>query len=227
MWVEMTMLEPAGFGDPRHPLREDVSWNNSFRTFSTSNAVILFVRMWVEIFNIINISRGWMSSSSWGCELKYSVYVLTGDDQLVILFVRMWVEMRLSPAISDNRHSHPLREDVSWNKYMVGATLICIAVILFVRMWVEILNNVSSVMSRVGHPLREDVSWNFPVNYSVMIANVILFVRMWVEICVTVCTCCYFFVILFVRMWVEILEIVRDRLKALSSSSWGCELKWY
>ena len=120
----------------------------------------------------------------------------------VILFVRMWVEIYPTwhRRISLNRHplredvswnyaireqivstqSHPLREDVSWNTsirdFIKGVIVILFVrmwvemllwsearlylhVILFVRMWVEIpVRNV--LVSGQCHPLREDVSWN-------------------------------------------------------------------
>ena len=54
-----------------HPLREDVSWNTfSESAFPWTDAVILFVRMWVEILNTQQLKNIWLSSSSWGCELK-------------------------------------------------------------------------------------------------------------------------------------------------------------
>ena len=98
--------------------------------------VILFVRMWVEIFLLHWMERKKQSSSSWGCELKYT---LSGW----LCFIR----------------SHPLREDVSWNKTHVSYRLWNV-VILFVRMWVEMwyINGVGVKWER--HPLREDVSWN-------------------------------------------------------------------
>ena len=121
-----------------HPLREDVSWNDIFsqwrRRFSWSssswgcelkygkelsevwsNAVILFVRMWVEIValplfrgenSVILFVRMWVEISvhqSPVCNLHP-----------VILFVRMWVEMSALSSVPASP-CHPLREDVSWN----------------------------------------------------------------------------------------------------------------
>ena len=54
----------------RHPLREDVSWNTASALFLLPPFVILFVRMWVEIFARNSGLYGQLSSSSWGCELK-------------------------------------------------------------------------------------------------------------------------------------------------------------
>ena len=124
-----------------HPLREDVSWNIDiaykcgYSTKSSSSwgcelkcivgcrcplskAVILFVRMWVEIptvrlrqppWSVIFFVRMW-------------VEIVSGDElytgPTVILFVRMWVEMMLDTVV-----------------------LVQVAVILLVKMWVEILKN--------------------------------------------------------------------------------------
>ena len=121
----------------------------------------------------------------------------------VILFVRMWVEI-LSP------HLH---------------ILYAVRVILFVRMWVEITKTRSfSLVTR--HPLREDVSWNTrvgrcwngcgchplreDVSWNVMFPTGKLGNT----------------VILFVRMWVEMWRMIWYRFVHLSSSSWGCELKF-
>ena len=122
------------------------------------------------------------------------------------------------------QHSHPLREDVSWN-CSVLCNEVFLPVILFVRMWVEISNARRS----------EKLSW------------VILFVRMWVEMLRCFLRCWMYpsssswgcelkydgvlstvqtvRVILFVRMWVEIFPNLSSLTLVLSSSSWGCELK--
>ena len=97
-----------------HPLREDVSWNITSLFSPHLHKVILFVRMWVEMKLSSWVSWHWLSSSSWGCELKYHVPEHTHAKHFVILFVRMWVEI----------YWH--REDQH-----------CTCVILFVRMWVE------------------------------------------------------------------------------------------
>ena len=76
-----------------HPLREDVSWNIMFRQMKGKYS---------------------LSSSSWGCELKYWLSIST-----------------YSPYLR-----HPLREDVSWNVRGEKGEQ-CRLVILFVRMWVE------------------------------------------------------------------------------------------
>ena len=56
--------------------------------------------------------------------------------------------------------------------------------------------------------------------------SVILFVRMWVEICFHCASLSFLPVILFVRMWVEICMPNVSCPISLSSSSWGCELKY-
>ena len=77
------------------------------------------------------------------------------------------------------------------------------------------------------HPLREDVSWNcdYFTCYSSIV--VILFVRMWVEISVFPVSLRSNSVILFVRMWVEMSASFLISSTIPSSSSWGCELKYY
>ena len=137
--------------------------------------------MWVEISSRTRqTTLQVQSSSSWGCELKYS------------------------PFTGNVRHiSHPLREDVSWNGFAMDS-LADEEVILFVRMWVEML-----VRVQLGQ-----------------LHTVILFVRMWVEMAVNSFQYRLCAVILFVRMWVEIVIILPVTAPLLSSSSWGCELKY-
>ena len=130
----------------------------SSATYPLKGTVILFVRMWVEIY--FKMWKVWyiMSSSSWGCELKYYRNEDIKKAAFVTLFVRMWVEMS-------------------------SFRLYCLMdyVILFVRMWVEMLHTeyiscLQTSSSSWGcelkcltscemlwwssHPLREDVSWN-------------------------------------------------------------------
>ena len=103
-----------------HPLREDVSWNNS-----------------AELCR----RRKWRSSSSWGCELKYYSRTYKITIIIVILFVRMWVEMLSAAALAEFAAGHPLRENVSWNANLLESITSAMAVILFVKMWVEILKS--------------------------------------------------------------------------------------
>ena len=166
--------------------------------------VILFVRMWVEMFNIgKSLSVADRSSSSWGCELKCSLNCLFA--------IRYSHPLREDVSWNDFLEArepftarHPLREDVSWNIRKMW-TITFGLVILFVRMWVEILK-VASVFHRV---------------------NVILFVRMWVEILMNCQVLWRTVVILFVRMWVEMKQWDSTLDNRTSSSSWGCELKFF
>ena len=81
--------------------------------------VILFVRMWVEILSPTIWLFHERSSSSWGCELKYYRNEDIKKAAFVTLFVRMWVEMSLWSGLLPCLHCHPLREDVSWNKFYI------------------------------------------------------------------------------------------------------------
>ena len=143
----------------RHPLREDVSWNAKGFYLTDSYAVILFVRMWVEILMALSLTvmnmvilfvRMWVeipwildyhvacqSSSSWGCELKY----------------------RISPH-TEKSGRHPLREDVSWNGINCCGAFNGV-VILFVRMWVEM-----AILSIVSNPDEtSSSSWGCELKY--------------------------------------------------------------
>ena len=93
MWVEMQILSQMEYMRTRHPPREDVSWN------------ICYSWVW---------DTGRQSSSSWGCELKY------------YCFYQHFIS-----------NCHPPREDVSWNMLLD-----------------------SDYKNWLCHPPREDVSWN-------------------------------------------------------------------
>ena len=185
------------------------------------------------------------SSSSWGCELKYQAVMFRGRRDGHPL--REDVSWNVCTNCGESSWpGHPLREDVSWNNSGISVAYLSpsssswgcelksfrrinqptVTVILFVRMWVEIL-----------------LSWK-----KTSLGIVILFVRMWVEIPSTRPVLIIFYVILFVRMWVEMLiptyfrRLMRHPLRedvswnmymdglsywtAVSSSSWGCELKY-
>ena len=109
---------------------------------------------------------------------------------------------------------------------MILTIIAIVAVILFVRMWVEICCQVINGRPDFRHPLREDVSWNYYANITHRWVLVILFVRMWVEIYLPRPVSRRHPVILFVRMWVEIQQALMVQNLLMSSSSWGCELKW-
>ena len=139
MWVEIPVLRRVGY----------------------SGKVILFVRMWVEISLCTDVVQDFLSSSSWGCELK------------CLLFLPLFFEI----------YRHPLREDVSWNALLLTVVVLDAPVILFVRMWVEITDCFAAFKTSAGHPLREDVSWNleeYGVNHRC--SNMVLLVGRWIEI---------------------------------------------
>ena len=159
--------------------------------------------MWVEITVNCYHQPFLMSSSSWGCELKYIMLFYTSRKQKrhplredvswnAHIYKRFFV-----------RHSHPLREDVSWNKShytkkdfdrLSSSSWGC-----ELKFWCISRNCLSCTSSS---------SWGCELKCAncdlwVIWMNVILFVRMWVEIQWS----CYdrkeIVVILFVRMWVE------------------------
>ena len=126
--------------------------------FIDMGIVILLVRMWVEIQSSLHLPFFTPSSSSWGCELKYE-----------------------TTERIRNGLRHPPREDVSWN-----------------NSWVPVHRHGNC------HPPREDVSWNTIKSPLAIFYAVILLVRMWVEMSRHCCTNYHQTVILLVRMWVEI-----------------------
>ena len=164
--------------------------------------VILFVRMWVEMNCIATTLAVTTSSSSWGCELKWAwcSWWTSGSRSS-----SSWgCELKYSGQSAQTEdHSHPLREDVSWN------ILICY--------W---------RFSRNCHPLREDVSWNdkiehhtewrwsHPLREDVSWNVCILFYRTMVE--------CH--PLREDVSWNNIYNLTVS-IADSSSSSWGCELK--
>ena len=163
----------------RHPLREDVSWNNHRKI------------VWIFV----------TSSSSWGCELKYAwiwwhrdcgCHPLREDvswnylrdwwheGSWVILFVRMWVEISILPRLRSATKSSSswgcelkYGDSADWDK-LAGSS----------SSWgCELKCRVATHPKKSGrHPLREDVSWNNLYQLHWKTSSVILFVRMWVEI---------------------------------------------
>ena len=78
--------------------------------------VSLFVRLWVEIYELcLKGMGGEMSASSWGCELKYRNHFPDGS----------------------GNGCQPLREAVSWNDSLTIDNDLAEVVSLFVRLWVE------------------------------------------------------------------------------------------
>ena len=132
---------------------------NKSPTLFKSSAVILLVRMWVEIPGSRRNVRSCSSSSSWGCELKYEADRRRHWPVTVILLVRMWVEILLTRI---GRRCFP--SSSSWGCELkcveYPETLLPVLVILLVRMWVEIYTVIKDATKRACHPPREDVSWN-------------------------------------------------------------------
>ena len=187
--------------------------------------VILFVRMWVEIVTPKRYCLTKESSSSWGCELKCPRLLLrlwnfpsssSWGCELKWLIPQWWTRWHLG---------HPLREDVSWN---INAKATDAKYIGSSSSWGCELKYFNSGGGDVfaGHPLREDVSWNIEKWWGNRWDRVILFVRMWVEMILDISDDTVQDVILFVRMWVEILWRILLSGWRMSSSSWGCELKY-
>ena len=182
MWVEILLIFYSVRVISSHPLREDVSWNTYTVIFSCDRV---------------------MSSSSWGCELKWAVqfclsYSSAGHPLREDV---SWNVLSLHTLLRANRH--PLREDVSWNTTDTVAT--------------ETLTS---------HPLREDVSWN--VSFLGSSSSSSPSSSSWgCELKYHTCINSFLqrFVILFVRMWVEMIIVAPTKLPLSSSSSWGCELK--
>ena len=52
------------------PPCEAVSWNAEDRIYDSDFAVSLLVRLWVEIWLLLQMAIFWWSASLWGCELK-------------------------------------------------------------------------------------------------------------------------------------------------------------
>ena len=173
------------------------------RTEERNEVVILFVRMWVEISSMLLNTRSQLSSSSWGCELKWiwnTIFWLRNGSSSswgcelkyhehcqgscwtnVILFVRMWVEINI--ALQRGREA---ASSSSWGcelKYKIFRI----------------------TMTHQSHPLREDVSWNI-FNYSQQGVKALSSSSWGCELKCHSNNC-----------WIW---------RYLSSSSWGCELKY-
>ena len=143
------------------------------------------------------------SSSSWGCELKCMFRKVYGFSKPVILFVRMWVEITALTLVALIHSSSS-----SWGCELKYCSYICHTFqISSSSSWGCELkySNFITRLVMFCHPLREDVSWN--------VLDITLFHM--------------FLVILFVRMWVEISIYFKIAESDKSSSSWGCELKLY
>ena len=188
-----------------------------------------------------------LSSSLWGCELKYDFFGLSHSWNAVILLVRMWVEMPLLLQVHVHLQRHPPCEDVSWNMIFLACP---IPGMPSSSLWgCELKFFIRHVLTCFQcHPPCEDVSWNtLSISTSCWFC-VILLVRMWVEICflpfsnealyrhppcedvswnlrIFPVSSLHEVVILLVRMWVEMMKNILSLDCSWSSSLWGCELK--
>ena len=160
-WVEIPSSYCIAYFFGRRPLREVVSWNNSYYYFCV-------VSVW--------------STSSWGRELKWNVLPLT----VIVLIRRPLREVVSWNAITQYFFNNLLKSTSSWGRELKSSTIILIAlrisstsswgrelkylmntgteflcrVDLFVRSWVEIRNGSESGGAAACRPLREVVSWN-------------------------------------------------------------------
>ena len=192
-----------------------------------STGVSLFVRLWVEIWKQNSMSQlptcqPLREAVSWNTQQIHG-----NMKKEVSLFVRLWVE--ISPTHWYPEHYRSSAS--SWGcelKYDLRED--CVdgeSVSLFVRLWVEIFETLHSPTVHPGQPLREAVSWNIEIGSIQNSFLVSLFVRLWVEIDRKQQKRWNVWVSLFVRLWVEMsLTMPQICLRALSASSWGCELKY-
>ena len=108
------------------------------------------------------------SSSSWGCELKFSTGFCTAS--LTASSSSWGCELKCDWLVAVGQ---PMPSSSSWGcelkycNYYRHSWNCC--VILFVRMWVEMLSVTGHASSESRHPLREDVSWN--IHYCLVIES--------------------------------------------------------
>ena len=109
---------------PSHPLREDVSWN--WRAYHLYPERYLSSSSWgceLKYFHCFADHSHVPSSSSWGCELKCrSCHAILYTDSHPLREDVSWNTEFLSIFI--HLRCHPLREDVSWNASMIRSTLV-------------------------------------------------------------------------------------------------------
>ena len=158
--------------------------------------------MWVEIKQCNYFPHSILSSSSWGCELKYFLSLIhhwqpPSSSSWGCELKYFWMdstehskqsssswgcELKCNPYMyCVTSYRHPFREDVSWNNLFV-----------------------SGKITEQGHPLREDVSWNR--------ITITLNTNEWKSSSSWGCE-------------LKCLYELRGIQLAGSSSSWGCELK--
>ena len=161
MWIEITTRRYRILRLLRHPPCEDVDWN-------IGELEPLFVDA--------------VSSSVWGCGLKFKDIYIEVVKRMVILRVRMWIEIRFaqckllprfvsssvwgcglkssSPLMTTTASSVILRVRM-WIEILINATRSSAnRVILRVRMWIEIGMKMEDIFFDICHPPCEDVDWN-------------------------------------------------------------------
>ncbi len=116
MWIEMAPVVSAKAYTGRHPPCEDVDWNPKIQS--------------KQVLSIL-------SSSVWGCGLKWPATCRRVCRFHVILRVRMWIEI-----------NYVTEDGVDRN------------VILRVRMWIEMVKTTFDAGKLIRHPPCEDVDWN-------------------------------------------------------------------
>ena len=141
------------------PPCEAVSWNASKLPWQLAPFVSLLVRLWVEMLSRRQMNGSRPSASLWGCELKFSCWLLLLIRHTVSLLVRLWVEISLCPLASRIR-----------------------SVSLLVRLWVEMQALLEGNYRAVCQPPCEAVSWNKVATSDDASIAVSLLVRLWVEI---------------------------------------------
>ena len=187
----------------RHPLREDVSWN--------------IVSIWYRLWNLCHPLR---EDVSWNALDTTLFHMFLGHPLREDVSWNVLLEMYFL-----RQHCHPLREDVSWNLHH---TFLSIPHQSSSSWGCELkYSHAQIVCVGCGHPLREDVSWNTSLRYGCRLDCVILFVRMWVEMSSShMCHHSHRHPLREDVSWNNQYLDLR-RLTVTSSSSWGCELKWF
>ena len=120
----------------RHPLYEDVNWNELQLFADGGTGVILYMRMWIEMcwYHSNPAQQGVILYMRMWIEIEPCPVILFPD--LVILYMRMWIEMLTALALYSAGICHPLYEDVNWNS-LTFLLIFLSSVILYMRMWIE------------------------------------------------------------------------------------------
>ena len=77
-----------------HPLYEDVNWNSQKNTCHHGQMVILYMRMWIEMFLCLKISRSAYVILYMRMWIEMLPNLLLLPCETVILYMRMWIEMQ-------------------------------------------------------------------------------------------------------------------------------------